>query len=227
MEIRYHSIDLRLLEHDFGNMNCIWIFCLSPWKFSSVFVVSWKDILLYCLNIHKHQHNHKNNYQIPFPYILYHVIPAKAGIQFASYGFLIRPACRRQVGNDVTIKKTGMIYTNFFYKENNNTIVSMIRTVAINRNFVRNVPLMVLWRNACIPRIAPTHPPSPVYRRRFFSDTLRFCACDFRLSTHRTMKVKILIRSIYQISTLVRVIFIRSECKTMPKADKFIIQNIM
>lgn len=46
MEIRDHSIDLGLLEHYFRNMDCIEISSLSSRKFTAVFGVSRKDILL-------------------------------------------------------------------------------------------------------------------------------------------------------------------------------------
>jgi len=93
-----------------------------------------------------------------------------------------------------------------YYKENKSTIETIIHAPVINRNLVRNLPLMVLWRKVCIQRIAPTRPPSPVYRRRFFSEILRFWAVALYLSIHRTTKVIRLIRSKYRISNCVRVI---------------------
>lgn len=111
--------------------------------------------------------------------------------------------------------KNVLLYFFDIYHENENIIqtVMMIRIVVISQNLVKNFPLIVLWRKACMPMIAPTRPPRPVNRSKFFSDILRFWAWDFRLSTPRTMKVKILMRSIYRRISEVRDIFINAECK--------------
>ncbi len=80
-----------------------------------------------------------------------------------------------------------------------------IQTATINRNLMRKLLLMVLWRNACIPNIAPIHPPSPVNRKRLASDILRCWAFALYLSIHRTMKVRRLMRMKYRMRMVVRV----------------------
>lgn len=92
---------------------------------------------------------------------------------------------------------------------NNNTIANTIHAPAISQNLVKNFPLMVLWRNACIPSTAPNRPPSVVKISKFFSEILRFCAVALYLSIHRAMKVKRFIKRRYRRISEVRDIFFK------------------
>jgi len=63
---------------------------------------------------------------------------------------------------------------------------------------------MVLWRKACIPRIAHNRHPSAVQISKFFSEILRFCVVALYLSIHRMMNVMTLISKRYRIIIFIR-----------------------